>query len=131
MYPRLTQFYLCLNFLRGAHLITISPSFADFCSSTAYLESLAAYDHNFITPIIIIAANFVLLKGSRHPFWIHINHPGNLMHCLNLAFMGGLLFVPVPGVYHFAYLGLLLGHITMRFVRHTKDDLFRKLPKIK
>lgn len=63
---------------------------------------------------------FVILKKSRHPFLIHINHPGNFMYCFNFAFMAGLLFVPLPGIYHFAVLGLSLGHITIRTIKYFK-----------
>jgi hypothetical protein len=70
-----------------------------------------------------------MIKRSRHPILININHPGNIMHCFNIAFMSGLLFIPIPGIFHFAYLGLGMGHLTIRFVKYTRDDIARKIRK--
>lgn len=124
------KIYLSLNFLRGAHLLSTSPQFGQFCSSTTYLTNLALHDPKFITPLLIILANFVILKKSRHPFLININHPGNVFHCFNFAFMSGLIFVPVPGIYHFAYLGLALGHILQRSCRYLGQDIRRNIKKL-
>ena len=76
--------------------------------------------------------NFLLLKKSRHPFLINLNHPNNWMYCTNIAFMTGLLFVPLPGIYHFAYLGLASGHIFIRMMKYVWHDVkrsFRRLIK--
>lgn len=74
--------------------------------------------------------NFAILKKSRHPLLIHLNHPGNLMNCFNIAFMGGLIFVPVPGIYHFAYMGLALGHLILRTTKYFKQDISRGVRKL-
>lgn len=39
-------------------------------SSTSY--NLLSYDPTFITPIIIMALNYILIKGSCHPFLINV-----------------------------------------------------------
>ncbi len=88
------------------------------------------HDPMFVTPVFIIFANFVLLKTSRHPLLINLNHPNNIMHCFNIAFMGGLIFVPLPAIYHFAYLGLIAGHLSVRFVRYMREDLQRSIRKL-
>lgn len=79
-----------------------------------------------------MGVSFACLKGSRHPFLININHPGNFFHCFNIAFMAGLLFVPLPGIYHFAYLGMAVSHLLIRTTKYTIQDImqgFRKLLK--
>lgn len=83
-----------------------------------------------MTPIVIMLVNYQIIKKSRHPLLIHVNHPGNWMFCTNLAFMSGLIFVPAPGVYHFAYLGLGLGHLMIRYGRHLIEDIMRTYRKI-
>ena len=42
--------------------------------------------------------------------------------CFTLAFMSGLLFVPLPTVYPLAYIGLGLGHLLVRGIRHRASD---------
>jgi hypothetical protein len=54
---------------------------------------------------------------------IHLNQEGNLFWRINLAFMAGLVFVPLPGIYALAYSGLLTGHLMIRGLYHVKDDL--------
>ena len=82
------------------------------------MSNLAVHDPKFITPITIMLLTFAIIKKSRHPFLVHINHPKNLTYCFNFAFMVGLFFVPLPGIYHLAYLGLGLGHITLRSIKY-------------
>lgn len=111
-------------------MVITNPDYSLFCDNTAYLASLAFHDPKYLTPIAIILLNFIILKKSRHPLFINLNHPGNVMHCFNIAFMSGLLFVPVPGIYHFAYMGLALGHIMLRSLRYAREDMFRSVKKI-
>lgn len=37
--------------------------------------------------------------------------------------MTGLIFVPVPVVYTFGYMGLLMGHLILRKIGYFYDDL--------
>lgn len=75
--------------------------------------------------------NFIVLKKSRHPFLINLNNPGNLFHCVNIAFMSGLVFVPLPGVYHFVYLGLAIGHVGIRMSKYLAADFWRMVRKLR
>lgn len=88
------------------------------------------HDPRFITPILIILINYAILKKSRHPLLINLNHPGNFMNCFNIAFMGGLIFVPIPGIYHFAYMGLGIGHLILRTIKHFNQDIKRGIRKL-
>lgn len=49
------------------------------------------------------------------------------MMCFTIAFMGGLLFVPVASVYSYGYIGLALGHLAVRrgryWLRDVKEDV--------
>jgi hypothetical protein len=51
-------------------------------------------DPTFITPIAIILINYFLMSRSAHPFLVHLRQ--RRLEAWNLAFMGGLLFVPLP-----------------------------------
>jgi hypothetical protein len=44
--------------------------------------------------------------------------------------MSGLIFVPLPGIYSFAYMGLGIGHLVIRLIKYAKDDIGRYLRKL-
>ncbi len=37
--------------------------------------------------------------------------------------MSGLIFVPLPVIYTFGYIGLISAHLTLRAIINTKSDL--------
>lgn len=98
----------------------------EFLTQSCFFHSLALHDPSFVTPVLVMLLNFALLKTSRHPLLIHLNNPNNFFSCFNFAFMGGLLFVPVPCSYTMCYLGLGLGHLLIRAFRHTAWDVKKK-----
>lgn len=58
---------------------------------------------------------------------VHMTQQSNTIHCLNLAFMAGLVMVPVPGIYHFACCGLVVGHLGIRATRYFLRDSWSKI----
>ena len=119
----LKKCYLLLNFLRGCHFLTVSDNYDTFVTSTTIVPDLALFDPLFLTPILIIGLNYLILRNSRHPFLIHLVRPENRIHLFNIAFMSGLIFVPIATVYHFGFIGFLLGHLMIRKVHHWNEDI--------
>ena len=76
----------------------------------------------FILPIAIIGLNYLILSQSKHPFLIHLVRPENRLMCLNIAFMSGLLFTAVPSIYTFAYIGIALAHLQLRFLKGVSEE---------
>lgn len=44
--------------------------------------------------------------------------------------MSGLIFIPIPGIYHMVYIGLSLGHLIIRIIKYMKDDMKRGVKKL-
>lgn len=104
--------------MRAAHYILINDSFNSLNLHTVIFPTLAAYDPLFMLPLIPMALTYFWINGSRHPILIHLTRPENLFFRINLAFMAGLIFVPLPTIYSLAYSGLLTGHLIVRKIYH-------------
>ena len=69
-----------------------------------------------MVPLFAIPIFYAIMKTSKHPFMINLNHKLNLLHCFNIAFVVGLALVPTPTAYHFTIIGLGLGHLTVKYL---------------
>ncbi len=112
-----------LNFLRGCHYILSNEQFYSFHLHTVVLPSLSSHDPKFLLPLMPMALTYLWLSGSRHPFLIHIARSENLLYRINLAFMSGLIFVPLPTIYSLSCVGLMSGHLMIRRLSHEGSDL--------
>lgn len=112
-----TQNYTLLHFFRGCYYIAYDESFQSFC-----MQALSTHDPLFILPIPIILLNYLILTQSKHPFLIHMVRKQNRLLCLSIAFMGGLVFVALPTVFPLGYIGLALGHLTLKLTRHRIEE---------
>lgn len=87
----------CLN---SYYLLTIARALNSLLNDERYAQwmlsgsDIVSHDPTFITPMAVMLINYILLHKSTHPFLIHLR--GRKMVCANLAFMSGLLFVPLP-----------------------------------
>ena len=46
-----------------------------------------------------------------------------MLYRIKLAFMSGLIFVPLPTIYALGYIGLMSGHLLFRTLSHEGSDL--------
>ena len=118
--PSHKQTYTLLNFFRGCHYLLSNPTFSQFCSHQ--MLPLMSHDPLFLLPLPIILLNYLILSKSRHPFLIHMVRKQNKMMCFTLAFMSGLLFAPLPSIYPLAYIGVGLGHLTVRGCKNRMEE---------
>lgn len=88
---------------------------------------LSLHDPYFMLPVGVMAVNYLILSGSRHPFFIHLVRRENKLMCFNFAFASGLLFVAAPAIYPLSYIGLALGHLSMRSLSSFIKDCKRSL----
>lgn len=114
-----------LNFLRGGHSLITDTTLASFWGEGLLQFSL--HDPYFMLPVGVMAVNYLILSRSRHPFFIHLVRRENRLMCFNFAFMSGLLFVAAPAIYPLSYIGLALGHLSMRSLSHFGKDCKKTL----
>ena len=104
------------------------------------------HDPYFVLPIVVMAANFNLIKNSEHPFFVNVRRDQNkwvtrlidsargiepkskvdptlprdsrisLIHSV-LCLASGVLFIALPQSYSIAYLSYLSTHFAIRAVR--------------
>lgn len=58
--------------------------------------TVAAFDPTYLSPLLVMIANYALLGWSTHPFLVHLRQRNLIVW--NTAFMSGLLFVVLPTV---------------------------------
>ncbi len=87
------------------------------------MPTLASHDPTFTLPLFTMGLTYFWLAKSRHPIMIHLTKPENFLYRVNIAFMTGLLFVPLPSIYAFGYLGWMAGHLLIRTLNHEGIDL--------
>lgn len=81
--------------------------------------SVAFLDPTYISPVLVMLLNYLLVGKSDHPFLVHIRQ--RKLMVWNIAFMSGLAVSIMPAVrlsttqlYNSTYLGFVLMHILLR-----------------
>lgn len=114
--------------MRGGHSLITSTELAPFWADGVL--QLSMHDPYFMLPVGVMAVNYFILSGSRHPFFIHLVRKENRLMCFNFAFASGLLFVAAPAIYPLSYIGLALGHLTMRTMSFFAKDCKRAVKEL-
>lgn len=114
-----------LNLMRGGHSIITDTALSSFWADGVL--QLSMHDPYFVLPVGVMVVNYFILSGSRHPFFIHLVRKENRLMCFNFAFASGLLFVAAPAIYPLSYIGLALGHLSMRSLSYFGKDCKRAL----
>lgn len=114
--------------MRGGHSLITSIELAPFWADGVL--QLSMHDPYFMLPVGVMAVNYLILSGSRHPFFIHLVRKENRLMCFNFAFASGLFFVAAPAIYPLSYIGLALGHLTMRTMGFFAKDCKRAVKEL-
>lgn len=81
--------------------------------------SVAFLDPTYISPVLVMLLNYLLVGKSDHPFLVHLRQ--RKLVAWNIAFMSGLAVSIMPAVrlnatqlYNSTYFGFILMHILLR-----------------
>ena len=76
-----------------------------------------SHDPSFTLPVLVILTNFILLKGSEHPFLINMRKEWSITWQSLFCLYGSAMFIVLPQSYSIAYLSYLGVHLVIRALR--------------